>query len=58
MFSSTSLLVIAIAALQLFAARGATYDCPKSASLQHAGCMVSTLFKNPCSAVQQEVLAR
>ena len=34
------------------------YDCPSSPSMVHASCKVYTVFENPCSTVQQEMMKR
>ena len=34
------------------------YDCPSSDAMVHAGCKVYTVFENPCSTVQQEMMKR
>ena len=34
------------------------YDCPSSPAMFHASCKVYTVFENPCTTVQQEMMKR
>jgi hypothetical protein len=34
------------------------YDCPSSPAKVHASCRVYTVFENPCTTVQQEMMKR
>ena len=51
-------LLLLLALVVLAGVGGVQMTCPKSASSVHAGCEVTTSFKDSCSSVQAEIKAR
>jgi hypothetical protein len=57
MFSTLSILILA-AVVALVSAQKTDFECPASKSPVHASCQVYTVFEDPCTTVQSEMMWR